>query len=127
MADTLPVRRESQLFNSSNLTLMEIIRVIFWYFVRNYNATQAFIELRENCNEAVRQVLPSELVDLSNLNCFGVEAPQKIAGKAYRHRQKKNGPTFKRGLSETHDIYRLQYRSVAELFSLARRQIHIWT
>lgn len=32
---------------------MEIVRIIFHYFVRNYNATQAHLELREMINDRV--------------------------------------------------------------------------
>jgi hypothetical protein len=32
---------------------MEIVRIMFHYFVRNYNATQAHLELREMINDRV--------------------------------------------------------------------------
>ncbi|CDW71499.1 UNKNOWN [Stylonychia lemnae] len=45
--------REGTLFKISKLTIMEIARLIFHYYVRTYNAAQAHSELREMVNEKI--------------------------------------------------------------------------
>ncbi len=39
--------REGTIFDYNNLTLMESIRVIFYYFSRGFNALQTFRDLKE--------------------------------------------------------------------------------
>jgi len=45
--------RHGTLFNSSKLTIMEIMRLVFHYFIRNFNATQAHMEMREMINDRI--------------------------------------------------------------------------
>lgn len=39
--------RESTIFDGSHMTLMEILRIIFYYFVRGFNALQTYRDLAE--------------------------------------------------------------------------------
>ena len=39
--------RESTIFDGSHMTLMEILRIVFYYFVRGFNALQTFRDLAE--------------------------------------------------------------------------------
>ena len=39
--------REGTIFENNHMTLMEILRVIFYHFSRGFNALQAFRDLRE--------------------------------------------------------------------------------
>ena len=39
--------REGTLFEGSHMTLMEILRIIFYYFVRGFNALQTYRDLAE--------------------------------------------------------------------------------
>ena len=39
--------REGTVFADSHMTLMEILRITFYYFVRGFNALQAFRDLKE--------------------------------------------------------------------------------
>eukprot|EP00347_Sterkiella_histriomuscorum_P015297 403357558 len=45
--------RKGTVFDCSKLTIMEMMRLIFHYFIRNYNATQAHLELREMINDRI--------------------------------------------------------------------------
>ena len=48
--------RIGTMFYGSCLTIMEIVRIVFHYFVRNYNATQAHLELKEIINARINPV-----------------------------------------------------------------------
>ncbi len=39
--------REGTIFDTNHLTLMEILRCIFYYFARGFNALQTFRDLKE--------------------------------------------------------------------------------
>lgn len=39
--------REGTFFEGSNLTLMEFLRVMFYFFPRGFNALQTFLNLKE--------------------------------------------------------------------------------
>lgn len=39
--------REGTIFEGSYMTLMEILRIIFYYFIRGFNALQAYRDLAE--------------------------------------------------------------------------------
>jgi hypothetical protein len=39
--------REGTIFDGSHMTLMEILRVVFYYFVRGFNALQTYRDLAE--------------------------------------------------------------------------------
>ena len=45
--------RLGTVFNHSHLTIMEFIRIVFHYFVRNLNAAQAHLDLREMVNARI--------------------------------------------------------------------------
>ena len=39
--------REGTIFDGSHMTLMEILRVVFYYFIRGFNSLQAYRDLAE--------------------------------------------------------------------------------
>lgn len=39
--------REGTIFDGSHMTLMEILRVVFYYFIRGFNALQTYRDLAE--------------------------------------------------------------------------------
>ena len=45
--------RTGTFFNTTTYTIMELSRVVFHYFVRTYNATQTYHEMREMVNNKI--------------------------------------------------------------------------